>query len=195
MFSARRNTRIVTRLILITLTIFTFSGAGIAGDKTVNRQDDDRADLAAQVKVLQEQVEKLRAAHPPPELGQQMLELQIRHDRLWWAGQAGNWVLAYFMVSELGEALRGIERSNGDAPELQPEKLSEVMPAMMNPAIKGVQEALAKQDSGVFARAYDQLSRACTACHEVAGNTFLIIQRPQTRLLDNLRYAPIKAGQ
>jgi hypothetical protein len=34
------------------------------------------------------------------------------------------------------------------------------------------------------------LSAACTACHQVAGNTFLIMQRPNTPLLDNLRYAP-----
>ena len=147
-------------------------------------------DLVSEVAALKAQVARLQRQHPTPELGQQMLELQIRHDRLWWAGQAGNWTLAYFMVGELGEAMRGIVRTNGDAAELQPEKLSEVMPSIMNPAIKGVQEALAKQDKAAFAKAYDKLSAACTACHQVAGNTFLIMQRPKTPLLDNLRYAP-----
>lgn len=127
---------------------------------------------------------------PPPELGRDMLELQIRHDRLWWAGQAGNWNLAYYMVSELGEALRRIEETNGDAPELQPEKLSEVMPAIMDPAIRGVQAALAKKDGAAFAAAYDRLSGACNACHATAGVSFLHLQRPGTPLLDNLRYAP-----
>lgn len=141
------------------------------------------ADLKAQVAALQKQM-------APPELGQQMLELQIRHNRLWWAAQAGNWTLAYFMVGELGETLRGIEASNGEAAELQPQKLSVVMPAIMNPAIKGVQQALAKQDMATFAKAYDGLSGACNACHTVAGAEFLQIQRPQTKLLDNLRYAP-----
>ena len=153
----------------------------------VNHQ---HAVLASEVAALQAQVAQLQRQHPAPELGQQMLELQIRHDRLWWAGQAGNWTLAYFMVGELGEALRGIEQTNDDAAELLPEKLSEVMPSIMNPAIKGVQEALARQDKAVFAKAYDKLSAACTACHQVAGNTFLIMQRPKTPLLDNLRYAP-----
>ena len=152
--------------------------------------DTQHAALASEVAALKAQVAQLQQQHPAPELGQQMLELQIRHDRLWWAGQSGNWTLAYFMVGELGEALRGIEQTNGDAAELQPEKLSELMPSIMNPAIKDVQQALAKQDKAAFAKAYDKLSAACTACHQAAGNTFLIMQRPKTPLLDNLRYAP-----
>lgn len=152
--------------------------------------DSQQAALLKEVTTLKAQVAQLQQQHPAPELGQQMLELQIRHDRLWWAGESGNWTLAYFMVGELGEALRGIEQTNGDAAEMQPDKLSEVMPSIMNPAIKEVQAALAKQDKAAFAKAYDKLSASCTACHQVAGNTFLIMQRPRTRLLDNLRYAP-----
>lgn len=162
--------------------------AGAALAATPSRQNDAAA-LAAEVAALKAQVAALQA-QAQPELGQQMLELQLRHDRLWWAGEAGNWNLAYFMVGELGEALRGIEQTNGDAAELQPQKLSEVMPSMMNPAIAHVQDALARQDKAAFAKAYDDLSAACTACHELAGNPMLVIQRPRTPLLDNLRYAP-----
>jgi hypothetical protein len=144
----------------------------------------------SEVAALKAEIARLEQRIPAPELGQQMLELQIRHDRLWWAGKAGNWNLAYYMVSELSEALRGIEETNGDAPELQPEKLSEIMPAMMDPAIRNVQEALAKKDTAAFAQAFDRLSASCNACHATAGVEFLHIQRPKTPLLDNLRYAP-----
>ena len=144
----------------------------------------------AEIAALKARIAELEASQLRPELGSQMLELQMRHDRLWWAGQAGNWNLAYFMIGEIGEALRGIEETNGEAPELQPEKLADVMPAMMDPAIRTVQKALEKQDQAEFAKAYDQLSAACTACHKVAGADFLIIERPKTPLLDNLRYAP-----
>lgn len=162
------------------------SAVSVASEK----QDLSTTELAAQVKALTEQVEQLKASHPPPELGRQMLELQIRHNRLWWAGQAGDWTLAYFMVGELTEAFRGIEATNGDAPDMQPQKLSDVMPAMMNPAIKGLQKALAKQDKKAFGEAFDTLSDSCTACHKVAGAPFLVIQRPRTPLLDNLREQP-----
>jgi len=148
------------------------------------------ADAAADAAALRAKVAELGQRIPQPELGQQMLELQIRHDRLWWAGKAGNWNLAYYMVSELGETLRGIEQTNGDAPELQADKLSEVMPAIMDPAIRNVQAALAKKDAAAFATAYDGLSASCNACHAKAGVGFLHIQRPKTPLLDNLRYVP-----
>jgi hypothetical protein len=148
------------------------------------------ADLAAKVAALTAQVPALEKRTPPPELASQTLELQIRHDRLWWAGEAGNWNLAYYMVGELGEALRGIEETNGDAAELQPQKLSQVMPSIMDPAIRTVQQALAKRNKAAFEQAYDRLSAACTACHAIAGATFLHIQRPSTPLLDNLRYTP-----
>lgn len=148
--------------------------------------------LQAQIKALQAHIKQLEATHPPPELGQQMLGLQLRHDRLWWAGQAGNWNLAYYMVGELGEALQAIEASNGEAPQVQPQKLSVLMPSIMKPAIRDVQDALAKHDKAAFAKAYDRLSGACSACHKVAGVDFLVIQRPRTPLLDNLRYAPEK---
>jgi hypothetical protein len=153
------------------------------------RPPADTAD-GNEIAALEAKVAQLEQRIPAPELGQQMLELQIRHDRLWWAGKAGNWNLAYYMVSELGEALRGIEETNGDAAELQPQKLSEVMPAMMDPAIRNVQEALAKKDAAAFAEAFDRLSASCNACHAAAGVSFLHIQRPKTPLLDNLRYAP-----
>lgn len=186
----------MSRRLIELFAVVGVAAAAVAGStfamaaQSSSSADSQQAALLKEVTALKAQVAQLQQQHPPPELGQQMLELQIRHDRLWWAGESGNWTLAYFMVGELGEALRGIEQTNGDAAELQPEKLSEVMPSIMNPAIKDVQAALAKQDKTAFAKAYDKLSAACTACHQVAGNTFLIMQRPRTRLLDNLRYAP-----
>jgi hypothetical protein len=34
------------------------------------------------------------------------------------------------------------------------------------------------------------VSQACTACHASAEHGFLVIQRPRTPVLDNLRAAP-----
>lgn len=182
--------RLKLLLVVFLVTGVAFAAAATAwAEPPAGTASSDNDQLTAEVAALQAQLDALQKRVPQPELGQQMLELQIRHDRLWWAGQAGNWTLAYFMVGELGEALRGIEQTNGEAPELQPEKLSELMPAIMNPAIKGVQDALAKQDKAAFGKAYDRLSASCNACHHVAGADFLVIQRPQTKLLDNLRYA------
>lgn len=175
----------LTLAVSVTVTVAVASAFWMNAGRVQAAEPDVEA-----VAVLRARLAELERNLPAPELGQQMLELQIRHDRLWWAGEAGNWNLAYYMVSELGETLRGVEQTNGEAPELQPAKLSEVMPAIMDPAIRGVQAALATKDKAAFAKSFDQLSDSCNACHAQAGVQFLHIQRPRTPLLDNLRYAP-----
>jgi len=139
---------------------------------------------------------KLAQARPataaPPELGQQMLELQIRHARLWQAGQAQNWLLTQFQLAELRESFFGVVEQNGDHAALQPKRLAEVLPAFTNPALKQLQDAVDAQDGKKFEAAYDALSKACTSCHEASGHGFLVIQRPVTPVLDNLRVEPAR---
>ena len=150
----------------------------------------------AEIATLKAQVAQLRAqaaAQPPasaPELGQQMLELQIRHARLWQAGAARHWMLTQFQLAELRESLQGVVESNGDHAALQPNRLADVLPAMMNPPLAQMQQAVDHQDGAAFDAAYDQLSQACTGCHAVADHGFLVIQRPNTPVLDNLRATP-----
>ena len=57
--------------------------------------------------------------------------------------------------------------------------------------MKGLMEAIGTHDKARFAKAYDDLSAACTGCHGVAGNPMLVIGRPRTPLLDDLHYAPL----
>ena len=119
-----------------------------------------------------------------------MLELQIRHARLWQAGEARNWMLTQFQLAELRESLAGVVELNGDHAALQPRRLAEVLPQMMDPALAKMQLAVDGEDGAAFDAAYDQLSDACTACHASADHGFLVIQRPRTPVLDNLRAQP-----
>jgi hypothetical protein len=61
---------------------------------------------------------------------------------------------------------------------------------MLDAPLKNLMVAIGARDRVKFARAYDELSAACTGCHRVAGNPMLVIQRPKTPLLDDLHYAP-----
>ncbi len=166
----------------------TASVIAVAATPFASRPAADSAQ-SARIHALEQRIIELEK-RTQPELGQQMLMLELRHDRLWWAGDAGNWNLAYYMAGELGEDIQGIVETNGNAAELQPQKLSEVMPAMLNAPLKNLMDAIGKHDKAKFAKAYDDLSVACTGCHRVAGNPMLIIQRPRTPILDDLRYAP-----
>ena len=157
---------------------------------------DDNA-RQREVAALKAEIEALKAAKPGaaapaegPELGAQMLELQIRHARLWQAGQARNWVLAQFQLAELRESFSGVVETNGEHAALQPQRLADVLPAMTNPAMDELQAAIDANDGAKFDAAYDSLSAACTGCHQAAAHGFLVIQRPKTPVLDNLRAEP-----
>jgi hypothetical protein len=153
---------------------------------------ENSAELASlKAELAQLQARPVAAAASAPELGQQMLELQIRHARLWQAGEAQNWLLTQFQLAELRESLDGVVTSNGDHAALQPKRLAQVLPAMLDPPLKQMQDAVDARDLRKFESAYDGLSAACTACHAAADHGFLVIQRPQTPILDNLRAAPL----
>jgi len=154
------------------------------------QQAREIAALKAEVAALKAATKPAAAAAQTPELGQQMLELQIRHARLWQAGQARDWVLTQFQLAELREAFGGIVETNGEHASLQPQRLAEVLPAMVDPALEQMQAAVDAHDGAKFDAAFDALSAGCNGCHSAAGHGFLVIQRPRTPLLDNLRAEP-----
>ena len=153
---------------------------------------------AQEIAALRNQMEALQARQsalqdneaPKAELGQQMLMIQIRHARLWAAGEDENWLLAQFQLAELNEALDDVVEQNGDHAALQPQKLSVVLPAIMKPAVAQLRTAINDGSKSEFERAYDGLSNACSSCHKAADHGFLVIQRPRTPTLDNLKSAP-----
>jgi hypothetical protein len=156
----------------------------------------DIATLRAQVEALEaKQADLAKNAAPKTELGQQMLMLQLRHGRLWAAGEGQDWLLAQFQLAELNEALDDVVAENGDNAALQPQQLSVVLPAIMKPAVSQLRKAIDDQSLAEFEKAYDGLSNACSSCHQAAGHDFLVIQRPKTPVLDNLRTQVTGSGR
>ena len=49
-----------------------------------------------EIAALKREIAELKKTAYHPELGEQMLTIQIRHARLWFAGEAKNWTLAAF---------------------------------------------------------------------------------------------------
>ena len=147
----------------------------------------DRAEIAA----LKKEIAELKKSAYHPELGEQMLGIQIRHARLWFAGQAQNWLLAAFELQEIKEAFDAVVEQNPDHAIFQPQRLADILPALTKAPVTAVRDAIDHGSKAEFDKAYDGLSAACTGCHRVAGNDFLIIQRPTAPLLDNLRTAPL----
>lgn len=148
---------------------------------------DKPSDSSAEIAALKKEIAALKKESYHPELGEQMLGIQIRHARLWFAGEAQNWNLAAFEIQELKEAFDAVVEQNPEHAIFQPDKLSDILPAMTNAPIKALRDAVDHSSKPEFEKAFDNLSAACTGCHHVAGNDFLVIQRPTTPMLDNLK--------
>jgi len=147
----------------------------------------------AEIAALRKEIAELKKSAFHPELGEQMLTLQIRHARLWFAGQAQNWMLAAFELQEIKEAFDAVVEQNADHAIFQPQRLADILPAMTKAPILALRDAIDHGSKAEFEKTFDGLSAACNGCHKAAGTDFLVIQRPTAPLLDNLRTTPIPA--
>ena len=148
------------------------------------------ADASAEIAALKKEIAELKKSAYHPELGEQMLGIQIRHARLWFAGEAQNWTLAAFELQEIKEAFDAVVEQNPDHAIFQPQRLADILPAMTKAPVLALRDAIDHGNKTEFEKAFDGLSAACTGCHKAAGNDFLVIERPKAPLLDNLRVAP-----
>lgn len=116
-----------------------------------------------------------------------MMELQHRHASLWFAGNAENWRLADYYLHELGELIGDIEQTH---PEYEGIPVADLLGEITLPAVGSVQGAVDGGDRDAFTRAYDDLTGACNACHTASDRSVLVIQRPSSPPLTNLRFTP-----
>ena len=95
-----------------------------------------------------------QAAPYTPGLGEIMTLTQMRHAKLWLAGDAGNWPLASYELDELKEGFDDVvafHPTHKDAPL----PLSELIPKMMDAPLKDLGEAVAAKNRDRFAGAFD----------------------------------------
>src|SRR5436190_6299206 len=87
-----------------------------------------------------------------PGLGEIMTLTQMRHSKLWFAGQAGNWPLASYELDELNEGME-------DAAKFHPTHKDASLPIpaliekIMKEPIEGVEKAVAARDQAGFSEA------------------------------------------
>ncbi len=123
-----------------------------------------------------------------PGLGELMSLQQMRHTKLWLAGQAGNWELASYELDELGEGFEDVLKFHPTHKD-SPVAPKDAIPRMITQPLADLQAAVNKQDSGAFARTYDALTAACNNCHQATNFVFNRVQRPQTNPYPNQVFA------
>jgi hypothetical protein len=122
-------------------------------------------------------------------LGEIMSLQQMRHLKLWFAGQAKNWPLAGYELDELKEGFDDVIKF---FPVKDDMKIGDMAGSTVMPVLPDVKSAIEARDGAKFAAAFDKLTAACNACHQAANHAFIVIQRPTTSPYTNQSFTPKK---
>lgn len=155
-----------------------------------SRPKDDTA-TAEKLADVQKQLAQIQRDAFKPGLGEIMLMNQIRHAKLWFAGENGNWDLAKYELDEIKEGLADAAKYN-PVHEDAPKPLTELIPRFMNVPVQRLEQAIANKDAEKFASAFDTLSASCNGCHQAAEHRFNVIKRPAAPPLSNQDFTPLK---
>ena len=124
-----------------------------------------------------------------PGLGEIMTLQQMRHTKLWFAGEAGNWDLAAYEIKELGEGFDDVVKFHPTHEE-SPVAPKDAIPRMVTVPLMEAGAAVTKKDTKVFEQAYDTLTKACNDCHQATNFGFNVVQRPAMNPYPNQVFAP-----
>ena len=122
-----------------------------------------------------------------PGFGEFMSATQMRHAKLWFAGDAQNWDLAAFELDEIKEGLEDATRLH---PTHEGIPVAAMIKANLDGPLTGLAKAVEAKDKREFTRAFDVLTAACNACHATAAHAFIKIKRPTALPISNQDFAP-----
>jgi hypothetical protein len=103
-----------------------------------------------------------------PHLSDLMVQQQMRHIKLWFAGDGRNWALADYELDQLKDGFDDIAKLLG----------GDIAQQHVGGAISRVETAIEGKDHAAFVSAFDRLSAGCNACHRTLDHAFIVIQRP-----------------
>ena len=107
-------------------------------------------------------------AAAPPKISEIMVQQQMRHIKLWFAGHGGNWPLADYELDALQNGFEDLNQQLG----------GDVVEKAVGVPLSVIAKAIETKDRAAFTSAYDNLTAGCNTCHHSLGHAFIVIQRP-----------------
>lgn len=124
-----------------------------------------------------------------PGLGEIMSANQMRHLKLWYAGQAGNWPLAAYEVDELEEGFADAVHFHPHHKD-SPEPLTKLVPEYTDGPVAELRKAIEQKSRPTFVTAFESLTQGCNGCHIAAGFGFNVVRVPTSNPYSNQRFEP-----
>ena len=119
-------------------------------------------------------------AQGSPRLGDIMVQQQMRHIKLWFAADAGNWPLADYELDQLKDGFDDVANLLG----------GELAQQHVGGAISGLEKAIDAKNREAFGSAFDRLSAGCNECHRTLDHAFIVIQRPGLLPYSDQNFSP-----
>lgn len=117
-----------------------------------------------------------------PRLGDIMNLIQVRHAKLWFAGQAKNWDLASYELAQLRQSLTDAAVFYSGLPVDNVTTLGQ--------PIQSISDAIAAKDGKRFASAVTELTSGCNACHATMDRGYVAIRIPTDKPFGNQDFRP-----
>jgi hypothetical protein len=117
-----------------------------------------------------------------PRLADIMSTAQLRHMKLWFAGESPNWELAAYELRQLKDSL-------AEAASLYPGIPVTSITTMATP-IQSVADAIEARDEAKFARTFGELTTGCNACHQSIGRGFIVMRVPTASPFSDQTFPP-----
>ena len=101
--------------------------------------------------------------------------IQPRHERLWQAGQDGNWDFAAY---ELGNLKGAFNRLGQAHPTEHDISFPDMITSVTEQPFEELNSAIRSKDSAAFGKAYADLTDACNSCHQALNHGLVEIRVP-----------------
>jgi hypothetical protein len=110
--------------------------------------------------------------------------IQPRHQRLWRAGQDGNWEFAAY---ELGNLHGAFERLGHAHPTEHDISFPDMIASVTEQPFKQLKSAIQSKDVAAFSKAYADLTDACNSCHQALNHGVVEIVVPSRTSASDLK--------
>jgi hypothetical protein len=110
--------------------------------------------------------------------------IQPRHERLWRAGQDGNWEFAAY---ELGNLHGAFDRLGHAHPVEHDISFPDMIASVTEQPFKELKNAVQSKDATAFTKAYADLTDACNSCHQALNHSAVEIVVPSRTSASDLK--------
>lgn len=113
-----------------------------------------------------------------PGYGELMLNIQVHHAKLWFAGTNSNWALAAYNEGLIRSAFRKIRLYHPGDPNT-------AATTMIDGPLDSIAGSISLKSLVAFRRSFGLLTLTCNNCHTVTGHAFNVIAIPHAEPFGN----------